>query len=223
MRLTKSAPLTAPKITLEERDGLKLAKFSAVVKFGGTSGGISLRPRVFGNLDRKRIKFLWCHDPGEPVGRVAGIVADDSRIHVDLELLLTTQRGSEALELLRQNCIDQVGLGFRATKTSKAEVGGEPVVVIERAELLEVSLTSLPVTPLIGTVDVKAAAPKTEAELIEALTGAGLTPKAARDLVAGGFKQMIGQKPADDAKARELAKMLRQLARTIESNAGALR
>jgi len=215
--ITKAVPMAGTSIKLDERDGLKFALLTTSIKFAGPSAGISIKPRAFGNLSAKKTRLLWAHQLREPIGRVASIAADDSRIICELEILREIQRGDEAIELIRHGAVNDVGLGFRIVNARNEEREGEIVTIVEAAELQEISIASGLMSPFSGTIDTRSAA-WTQDELVAALREAGLSEQKAEALCRGGYSAMMGRRPRKAATAdhAEIARELRQLAAAIE-------
>ncbi|MEM9011805.1 MAG: HK97 family phage prohead protease [Pseudomonadota bacterium] len=93
----------------------------------------------------RRVKMLWQHDPGRPIG-VWDVVAEDATgLRVKGRLLTEVQAGREALALLRAGAIDGLSIGYRTLRAEKAaETGGRR---LHEIELWEVSLVTFPMLP----------------------------------------------------------------------------
>ncbi|PLL13146.1 HK97 family phage prohead protease [Tabrizicola sp. TH137] len=111
-----------------------------------------------------RVRMLWQHDPGQPIG-VWDEVREDARgLWVKGRLLTELEKGREAAALLAAGAIDGLSIGYR---TVRAERGPQGRRLLAEVELWEVSLVTFPMLPA-ARVAVKGAA----GELVAALKAA---------------------------------------------------
>jgi len=81
-----------------------------------------------------RVRFLWNHNPGEPIGRVLELREDAHGLFMRAALS-DTQRGNDLKALLSDGAIDGLSIGFDTVKAR----GGDPREILE-ARLWEISL-----------------------------------------------------------------------------------
>lgn len=92
----------------------------------------------------RRVKFLWQHDPAQPIG-VWEEVAEDARgLYVRGRLLPEVAKGREAAALLAAGAVDGLSIGYRTRRAAKGEGGGR---LLRELELWEVSLVTFPMLP----------------------------------------------------------------------------
>lgn len=91
-----------------------------------------------------KVKLLWQHDPGEPIGVWDEVAEDDRGLYVKGRLLTETRRGQEAAALIAAGAIDGLSIGYR---TIKAERDGKGRRQLKELELWEVSLVTFPMLP----------------------------------------------------------------------------
>ena len=106
-------------------------------------GGDIVAPGAFTETLRSRpssVKFLWQHDPAQPIGVWDSIVEDAKGLRVRGRLLTNLRRGEEAATLLAAGALDGLSIGFR---TVQAERAG-PHRRLTRIELWEISLVTFP-------------------------------------------------------------------------------
>ena len=123
----------------------------------------------------RRVKMLWQHDPGQPIGVWDNVREDDRGLWVSGRLLDSTQKGREAAALIAAGAIDGLAIGYRTTKAVKDKQGRR---VLTELELWEVSLGTFPMLPSArgaakGDEDASEAEDALR-ELAAALTGARL-------------------------------------------------
>lgn len=92
----------------------------------------------------RRVKMLWQHDPGQPIG-VWDEVREDARgLWVKGRILTEVDKGREAAALLAAGAIDGLSIGYR---TVRAERDGKGQRMLSELELWEVSLVTFPMLP----------------------------------------------------------------------------
>lgn len=110
-------------------------------------GGDVVLPGAYGaSLARlagagRRVKMLWQHDPGQPIGVWEEVREDDRGLWVKGRLLADVARGREAAALLAAGAIDGLSIGYR---TLKADRGPEGERRLAEIDLWEVSLVTFP-------------------------------------------------------------------------------
>jgi len=95
---------------------------------------------VFGNVDswgdvidpgaftktlaeRPNVPILWQHDPYEPIGVSQKLTPDGHGLHAAGRIVGTTQRGHDALELMRAKAIKGLSIGYEAMKSARGRAG----------------------------------------------------------------------------------------------------
>jgi uncharacterized protein len=92
----------------------------------------------------RRVKMLWQHDPGQPIGVWDEVREDATGLWVKGHILPDVARGREAAALLAAGAIDGLSIGYR---TVKAERDGKGQRLLSELELWEVSLVTFPMLP----------------------------------------------------------------------------
>ncbi len=87
------------------------------------------------------IKFLWQHDPKEPVGIVEEIYEDARGLYVRGRLILDVERAREAYKLLGAGALDGLSIGFHTLKSRQRSDG---VRLLSQVDLWEISLVTFP-------------------------------------------------------------------------------
>jgi HK97 family phage prohead protease len=91
-----------------------------------------------------RVKFLWQHDPTQPIGVWDEVYEDAKGLYVKGRLLTETQKGSEAAALIAAGAIDGLSIGYRTVKADRDAKGRRQLAELE---LWEVSLVTFPMLP----------------------------------------------------------------------------
>lgn len=103
-----------------------------------------------------KIKMLWQHDPGQPIGVWTDMKEDGQGLKVSGKLLLSIQKAKEAYEMMKAGIVDGLSIGFRTMKESyDTEKGGRGYRKIEKADLWEISLVTFPMNPKATVMAVK--------------------------------------------------------------------
>lgn len=92
----------------------------------------------------RRVKMLWQHDPGRPIGVWDEVREDGTGLWVKGRLLPEVAQGREAAALLAAGAIDGLSIGYR---TVRAERDGKGRRLLSELELWEVSLVTFPMLP----------------------------------------------------------------------------
>lgn len=89
----------------------------------------------------RRVKMLWQHDPGQPIGVWEDVREDAKGLYVKGRILTEVERGREAAALLAAGAIDGLSIGYR---TLRAERDAKGQRLLAEVELWEVSLVTFP-------------------------------------------------------------------------------
>lgn len=90
------------------------------------------------------IRFLFQHDPAEPIGAWTSIAEDARGLRVVGRLNLAVARARELHALLRQGALDGLSIGFRALKSVREAGGVRRLIEID---LWEISVVTFPMLP----------------------------------------------------------------------------
>lgn len=112
-------------------------------------GGDIIHPGAFRKtlIERGgRIKFLWQHDPTEPIGKLIEAKEQDSGLFVKA-IISDTSRGRDALALLKDGAIGEMSIGYDAVKGGtdySKTADGATVRNLREIKLYEFSLVTFP-------------------------------------------------------------------------------
>lgn len=87
------------------------------------------------------VKFLWQHDPAQPIGVWDEVREDAKGLYVKGRLLNDVARGREAIALIEAGAIDGLSIGYRTVRAQKNDKGQR---LLSELELWEVSLVTFP-------------------------------------------------------------------------------
>ena len=96
------------------------------------------------DIEKRRVKMLWQHDPAQPIGIWDEVREDEKGLYVKGRLLDSVGRGREAAALIEAGAIDGLSIGYRTVKASKNDKGRR---LLTELELWEVSLVTFPMLP----------------------------------------------------------------------------
>jgi uncharacterized protein len=140
--------------------------------------------------------MLWQHDPGEPIGVWTEVREDKRGLVVTGQLALGTQRGREALELIRMGALSGLSIGFSTVRSSFDEQTG--VRSLLELDLWEVSPVTFPANEAARITSAKSDTIKTVRDFERALRDElGFSKGAATAIAAHGFKAKRGEPAAD--------------------------
>lgn len=89
----------------------------------------------------RRVKMLWQHDPGQPIGVWEEVREDAKGLYVKGRILTEVDRGREAAALLTAGAIDGLSIGYRTLRSERDAKGQR---LLAEVELWEVSLVTFP-------------------------------------------------------------------------------
>ena len=89
----------------------------------------------------RRVKMLWQHDPGQPIGVWEEVREDAKGLYVKGRILTEVDRGREAAALLSAGAIDGLSIGYRTLRAERDPKGQR---LLAEVELWEVSLVTFP-------------------------------------------------------------------------------
>ena len=118
----------------------------------------------------RKVKMLWQHDQGQPIGVWDEIREDEKGLFVKGRVLKDVQKGAEAQALLKAGALDSMSIGYKAIDATREGAGGGVRKLLE-VDLFEISLVTFPMLPDAMVTDVKSI--KTEREYEKFLRDAG--------------------------------------------------
>ena len=93
----------------------------------------------------RSVKFLWQHDPAQPIGVWHHVRETKTGLWVAGEVLTELRLGQEAAVLMKAGAIDGLSIGYRVVRAEKnRETRGRRLIEID---LWEVSLVTFPMLP----------------------------------------------------------------------------
>ncbi len=150
--------------------------------------------------------MLWQHDTSEPIGVWTKLQESSQGLQVWGQINLDTQRGREALSLLKQGAFRGLSIGFTMKAAERRTDGGRRITA---AELWEISLVTMPARREAQVAEVRSIR-----DLEAALRAGGLTRGAAALAARGGWPA-LAKKTDDSETLLELERMLRATAKTL--------
>jgi hypothetical protein len=144
------------------------------------------------------------HDATRPVGRYNRLLEDDHGLYVEGALTMGTGSGSEAYELMKSGALGGLSIGFIPTKTRYDQA--EKANHIIEADLLEISLVTLPANPAAVVTSVKSISTPREFERF--LVESGFSRNQAKSIAVGGFRGKTG--PDEEEEIQRVKDLLNQ-------------
>ena len=168
------------------------------------------------------VRMLFQHDPSEPIGAWRRIREDGRGLYVEGALSPDVARAREVHALMKSGGLDGLSIGFQTVRAkTDAKTGVRRVL---EADLWEISIVTFPMLPSARIASVKQSgdAFPTIREFERWLTrDAGLSRKAARRLLAGGYEALVGGRDAaggdDEMDDERLLGLLRRARRMMSS------
>lgn len=138
-----------PEAGLTVGEGARVAGYASVFGRRDRSGDVVMPGAYAASLKALearggRVKMLWQHDPGQPIGVWDEVREDERGLWVRGRLLPEVARGREAAALIGAGAIDGLSIGYRTRRAERAAEGGRRLIELE---LWEVSLVTFPMLP----------------------------------------------------------------------------
>jgi HK97 family phage prohead protease len=135
-----------PEAGLTVTDGRVVAGYASLFGIKDQGGDVVAKGAYAASLARLaarggRVKMLWQHDPGLPIGVWDEVREDANGLWVKGRILTEVEKGREAAALLTAGAIDGLSIGYR---TVKSERDGKGRRLLQELELWEVSLVTFP-------------------------------------------------------------------------------
>lgn len=206
-----------PQLTVPlEIKGLSSREFDGYGSVFGNEdlGGDVVAPGAFARSLAQHKKagslpqMFWMHDPSRVPGKWVDVSEDDDALNVK-GMLAKTPLGDEIHTLLKMDAVRGLSIGYRTIDDDWKKDGTR---VIKEAELLEVSVVSLPMNPLAQVQHVKSRLSAngeyvpTPTEFERILREAGCSRKVARNIV----HLLPEQKAIDPDRPRDADDPLRE-------------
>jgi len=149
----KSVGFQLEDVKARGEDGWAFSGYASTFDNVDEGGDVVLHGAFTKSLARRVPKLLWQHDMFEPIGKVLALDEDERGLHGDF-LISRTSRGHDAYQLLKDGAIDSMSIGYLPTEKSLSPDG---VRQLERVDLFEISLVSLPMNAEARITAIKAA------------------------------------------------------------------
>jgi HK97 family phage prohead protease len=148
---------------------------------------------------RRLPAMLWQHDPEEPIG-VWTEMREDARGLFVRGRLANTQRGREALELIKMGALTGLSIGYNTVRSEINELSG--IRTLLDVDLWEVSPVTFPANSAARITGAKNIT--TEREFEKFLRAHGFSRSDAEQITSKGFKGSQGEPvPTSDVKQGE--------------------
>ena len=142
-----------------------------------------------------RVKILWQHDMDKPIGKPLQLKETEGGLFIEGKLS-DTERGREALTLLKDGVIDSMSIGY---SVKEADYNEDGVRVIRDLDLFEVSLVTFPMNEQARVTAVKSVDVRTVEKV---LRDAGYSRSQAKAIAGAGVKSL---READEQQAKDEA------------------
>lgn len=131
-------------------DGSTISGYASVFGVKDRGGDIVMPGAYSESLKRLaasggRVRMLWQHDQGQPIGVWDEVAEDAHGLRVSGRLLTDVAKGREAAALMAAGAVDGLSIGYRTLRAERLPGGGRKLIELE---LWEVSLVTFPMLPV---------------------------------------------------------------------------
>lgn len=102
-------------------------------------------PGAFNEARESDVKLLWQHDALKPIGVLTSLYEDQHGLKIEAEINNSTITGFEASQLVKQQALKGLSIGFTIKSSDYNEVGQR---VISEVNLMEISIVTFPANSL---------------------------------------------------------------------------
>jgi uncharacterized protein len=188
--------------------------YAAVFGNVDTYGDIILRGAFSNTMGKRKVKMLWQHDPGQPIGVWDEMREDDTGLYMKGRIIPEVERGKEAIALMSAKAIEGLSIGYR-TMDAEYKDGNR---YIKEIDLWETSIVTFPANEMAGA-SIKSI--ETERDLERILIDSGLSRKAAKAIASNGkgylsLRDAGDENPDDGLRDAGLVEAIKQLHQTLK-------
>ncbi|WP_417587536.1 HK97 family phage prohead protease [Pararhodobacter oceanensis] len=127
-------------------EGAVISGYASLFGVKDRGGDIVMPGAYAASLERLRaqggrVRMLWQHNQGEPIGVWDEVVEDAHGLRVSGRLLADVAKGREAAALMAAGAVDGLSIGYRTIKAENLPGGGRKLLELD---LWEVSLVTFP-------------------------------------------------------------------------------
>ena len=150
-----------------------------------SQGDMIQRGAFAASIAKRAPKMLWQHDQRDVMGVWSEAKEDDRGLWLKGQILIDTNRGSDAYKFIKAGAIDSLSVGYRV---KDFEFQGA-VRVLKEIDLFEVSFVTIPANDQAVITDVKSMTPRDFEAMLRAN---GFTQREAKAIHAKGYKGLTG-------------------------------
>lgn len=111
-----------------------------------------LLPGAFADFDLNKVKVLWQHENAHPIGKIISIQDDSYGLWFEIKLMLDITKAKDVYAMLKEDIIQHMSIGYIPVKYKN---NAKKQRILEKVELLEISLVTFPANEMASVVAVK--------------------------------------------------------------------
>ena len=139
-------------------DGAVIDGYASVFGLRDRGGDVVMPGAYAASLKRMaaaggRVRMLWQHDQGQPIGVWDEVFEDATGLRVKGRLLPEVAKGREAAALMAAGAVDGLSIGYRTIRAEKLPEGGRKLIELELWEVSLVTFPMLPAAKVLGKSD----------------------------------------------------------------------
>jgi HK97 family phage prohead protease len=174
--------------------------------FGNVDRGNDVVEKGAFQSNRNSVPMLWNHNLDDPIGIFKNYYEDDVGLKVEGEINLLVRKGAEAYSLLKKGHLNTMSIGYRVITRKYDEE--KNIRYLQKVELLEISLTPLPMNPKAVVREVHSYRDRmTEEEFICQMCDLGFSRKEAHIIATKGFSALKVPDPVLSELSAEIRKL----------------
>lgn len=137
----------------------KFTGYASVFDVRDSYNDIVVKGAFNNSISKRKPKLLWQHDTKEIIGGFTSIKEDEKGLIVEGELDLEITKAREAYVLLKKGRLEGMSIGYYIPEGGSSFDDKKKARILEKIELMEISLVSFPANDKATVMDVKSVVP----------------------------------------------------------------
>lgn len=155
-KLIKSFNVDNVEVKSNEKDFAIVKAYVSIFNNIDRAGDMIVKGAFKKSLENKLPKVCWCHEWNSSIGKVISAEEDNKGLLVEMQITKETQKGAEAIALLKMGAMDEFSIGYQVNDYEiKSLPDGRVYNELKEIELFEVSIVLVGCNPDTKLISIK--------------------------------------------------------------------